>query len=269
MRGQPTAQHSSPLSSPLEPEVASARTGPLDTTLLVETPEHVALRYQLAGPARRAVAYSLDLLLRVLILMLVSWIVVLTSIASGFDWFGFESGALLLVFFLLEWGYFVFFETIWGGSSPGKRALRLRTIHQDGRNLSLRESVLRNLLRAADLLPFLYAIGVVVMSLDPHFRRLGDLAAGTVVVSEARHQLEQRTVSAPKEDIPELPPRPRLSAQEKAALGLFCRRLPQLSQARAEELADIVAPVFRQRFHVPDAPSVLLLQILHIRSGRS
>jgi uncharacterized RDD family membrane protein YckC len=138
----------------------------LDTTLELETPEHIAFRYQLAGPARRAAAYVVDLIVRGAILFLMALVILSTSSVASQDLAGFETGALLLVFFGLEWGYFVAFEVLSAGASPGKRAFQLRVVHQDGRPITLSDSILRNLLRAADLLPMFYAVGVVSMMFD-------------------------------------------------------------------------------------------------------
>lgn len=238
---------------------------PLDTTLVLETPEHIGFRYQLAGAGRRSAAYLVDLVVRGLILFVVTIVAALSSATWVKGLGGLEIGVMLVLFFALEWGYFVVFEVLFNGSSPGKRAFRLRVIHQDGRALSFSESLLRNLLRAADLLPFLYAVGLSVMLFDRHFRRLGDLVAGTVVVFEPRTTLRSEKVPSMRDDVAGLPARPRLSADERAALALFHRRLPYLSRARAAELADIVAPVFRQRFGVEDADSTRLLEALYQR----
>src|SRR5690606_29227815 len=129
--------------------------------------------------------------------------------------------------------------------------------------------ILRNLLRAADLLPTGYALGVVTMCFDSRFRRLGDLAAGTVVVSEPRTRLATTRTSSAHVEIAGLVQRPRLSAEERAALALFARRRPHLSPARVEELAALLAPSMRRRFGVPEAPDVALLEALHPRSSLS
>ncbi len=238
----------------------------LDTTLELETPEHIAFRYQLAGPARRAAAYVVDLLVRGLILFVAALVILLTSEATSRDLAGFEAGAMLLLFFALEWGYFVVFDVLADGASPGKKAFQLRVVHQDGRPITLPDSILRNLLRAADLLPMFYAIGVVSMMLDKKFRRLGDFVAQTVVVYEPVSKLANQKDSEVNLDIPGLPARPALSAEERNALALFHRRLPYISEARALELADLIAPKFIERFGLAKVDSLELLVTLYRRS---
>lgn len=238
---------------------------PLDTTLILETPEHIGFRHQLAGPGRRSAAYLVDLVVRGLVLLVVGMFAALSSASWVTGFGGLEVGVLLVLFFAMEWGYFVLFEVLFAGASPGKRAFRLRVIHQEGRPLSFAESLLRNLLRAADLLPLLYAVGLSVMMFDPRFRRLGDLVAGTVVVYEPRIKLASPGRPGNSADVPGLPARPRLSAEERAALALFHRRLPYLSRARAEELAELLAPTFRRRYGL-NASSVDLLEALYARA---
>ena len=239
---------------------------PLDTTLEVETPEHIAFRYQLAGPAQRAVAYGVDLLIRGAILLLFA---LLLMAFSGRDSVseGIGMGAYLVLFFLMEWGYFVFFEYFRAGQSPGKRAMKLRVVHQNGRPASLGDCVLRNFLRAADLLPTFYGIGFATMIFDRQFRRLGDMVAQTIVIAEP--SVRGVTVSKKSQiiDIEGLPARPALSVEERDAIALFCRRRETLSEARAVELAEMLAPQLIQRFDLEKVPPVLLLEALHQRGG--
>jgi uncharacterized RDD family membrane protein YckC len=94
------------------------------------------------------------------------------------------SSGTLLSLFLIEWGYFVAFEAGWNGTTPGKRALKLRVVKVGGYPLSFMDAVLRNLLRTADFLPVGYLLGLVAMTWDGRFARLGDRAAGTMVVIE-------------------------------------------------------------------------------------
>lgn len=239
----------------------------LDTTLSIETPERVVFSYQLAGPAFRTAAYLLDFLVRATFVVLLALGLSIGSLATG-RLHGVEAGLILVVFFTLEWGYFVVFELLLGGASPGKRVLGLRVIHESGRPLTASESILRNLLRAADLLPFFYAVGLVTMCADHNFRRLGDLVAGTVVVREPRLRLRGQRTRMVHRDVPSLPQRPRLSREELAALALFERRAAQLGRSRAAELAEILAPKLRARYGLPSANGVDLLLALLTRASR-
>ena len=107
----------------------------LDTSAMVETPELIEFSYPLAGPAHRALAYLIDLAIRAAVLVVVGIIVVVAQFHVGLD--GFSTGALLVFYFALDWFYFVLFETLWSGRSPGKRALNLRVVGQDGRSLTV------------------------------------------------------------------------------------------------------------------------------------
>ena len=214
----------------------------LDTTAGVETPEHVRFEYRIAGPARRGFAWLVDTLTRL--------VVVGGFMMLGGGGFGMSTGALLVIAFLVEWGWFVGFETLWSGRSPGKRLLGLRVVRESGHPITFSDSVLRNLLRAADFLPFFYALGVMVSGLDPRFRRLGDLVAGTMVVTEERGVIAAAAALEPPPTVDELaalPHRPPLDADELDALELFVRRLGTLNPLREDELAEIVAPVFAER----------------------
>ena len=239
----------------------------LDTTLSIETPERVIFSHQLAGPAVRTAAYLLDLLIRCLFVVAVVLSLSIGAMATG-ELYGFETGLILVLFFTLEWGYFVVFDLLLSGSSPGKRALGLRVIHESGRPLTPSESILRNLLRAADILPLFYAIGISTMCLDRKFRRLGDLVAGTVVVREPRVRFRKGQTNIGAHEVFGRPERPALTREEISALSLFERRASQLGRGRAAELAEILAPLLRARFGVPRADGVDLLLGLLKRASR-
>jgi uncharacterized RDD family membrane protein YckC len=235
---------------------------PLDNTTEVETPEHVRFRYRVAGPVRRMLAYLIDLVLRGLVVLALGLVL---AIALGSpDAVG---GVLLIAAFLLEWGYYVFFETTGDGRSPGKRALSLRVVKEGGFPISFMDSVLRNLMRGADFLPFGYVIGLFVMAGDSRFRRLGDRVAGTLVVVEERSRVAAPLTITPPPTAAELegfPQRPPLSASERETLELYLRRV-DLTAARREELAQIIAPALAQRIGVTVKDPVRFLALLHHR----
>jgi uncharacterized RDD family membrane protein YckC len=160
-----------------------------DEQLKIDTPENVAFNYQVAGIGSRFLAALVDTTL-ILVLQAISNLalfLIANSISpQGFDW---ESGSLAwivaifgLVAFAFLWGYYVFFEMLWNGQSPGKRWARLRVIRTDGTPITLTESIVRNLVRLIDFMPAYYGIGIVTMFLNDQSRRLGDLAGGTLVV---------------------------------------------------------------------------------------
>lgn len=159
----------------------------LPDSLSIETPENVALEYTLAGIGSRFLAASVDTLIILALLLLVNLVLVLAmglvpgagEVASGWVLAG-----LGLVSFAIFWGYYIFFEVLWNGQTPGKRWQRLRVIRRDGTPAGALEIIIRNLVRLVDFIPANYALGVVVMFIDSQSRRLGDLAAGTLVVRD-------------------------------------------------------------------------------------
>ncbi len=239
---------------------------PLDTTADVETPEHIRFRYRVAGPSKRAVAYGIDTLVRLTIAVPILMLGALGDVVGGE---GFGMGVLFVFLFALEWGYFVVLETLMGGQSLGKRALGLRVVKQGGFPLSFGDSVLRNLLRAADLLPGMYAIGVVVMSVDPYFRRLGDMVAGTLVVSEIPSKVANPLEISPpplEKELARIPQRPPVSPAEIEAIELLLRRIGQLSHAREEELAGMIAPIIAHRMRARYRDPVRFLALVYHRA---
>ena len=151
--------------------------------LVVATPELVAFQYQLAGLGTRFLAQAIDvcLLLATLIevILLAVLISQLTSNTIAATTVGVAAG------FLIVLGYFLVLELIWAGQTPGKRALRIRVVGMRGEPVTSGQVVIRNLVRIVDFLPFYYALGVITMFANGQGRRLGDLAAGTLVVRES------------------------------------------------------------------------------------
>jgi uncharacterized RDD family membrane protein YckC len=243
---------------------------PIDTTAEIETPEHLRFHYPIAGPARRAIAYLIDLVLCVFLLSIFAIFAVMGGIGVG-DAVGEASlGLLLLVKFLFDWCYFVLFEMVWNGRSPGKRALDLRVVTVHGHPLRLADSFLRNLLRAADMLPWGYAVGGVVAARDARFRRLGDMVAGTMVIVEERRAVAaQVRIEPPPTDkeLRSIPQRLPLSGDELEAIDLFLRRKDKLGPAREEELASMVAPIFAKRMGVRYKDATRFLMLLHFRAN--
>jgi uncharacterized RDD family membrane protein YckC len=224
----------------------------LDTRTDIETPEHVVLSYHLAGPIRRGLAWGIDTLIRGAVLFAVGMV---ASIGSAGDkgLGGFKTGLMLVLAFLLEWVYFVVCDVIMSGRSPGKKALQLRVVSAQGLPVSLGDSLLRNLLRTADFLPFGYVLGAATMMLDGRFRRLGDLVANTLVIYEPRVAYKAPPQLSPPPSKAEqdwLPPHVELSASEREAIELFMLRVAELPPARADELADILALPLAKRLRL-------------------
>lgn len=198
----------------------------LDTARRIATPEGIELALRLAGPVPRAGAWVLDFLLRLAILAVLAMILGTLG--------GFGTGVFLLCWFFLEWLFPAWCEVNWGGATPGKKALDLVVLHDDGTPVRWPAALARNLLRAIDFLPVFYGFGLVAMLLNRDFKRLGDLAAGTIVVyREPKPRGFQVPQAAP------LPPPVPLTLPEQRAILDFAERAQGLTEERAEELATI------------------------------
>ncbi|MFY9853908.1 MAG: RDD family protein [Terracidiphilus sp.] len=231
--------------------------------LNIDTPELVDIQLPLAGIGSRFIALLVDMLI-----WCAGFIVVLILLAiflPGIEAFSRISKqwavALVILFvFLLFWGYFTLFEAFWNGRTPGKRVARIRVIQRTGRAISLFESMARNLVRYVDMQPFpVYAVGVIAIFSTRQHQRLGDLAAGTLVV---RDRVEEaplwgesgaRTFTAPAFDRSAVAPEPqnayslptigiaKLSSNDLEVLeGFFARRLDMSLDTRhmlAERIA--------------------------------
>jgi uncharacterized RDD family membrane protein YckC len=206
----------------------------LDTYREVVTPEGVALHLPVAGPVPRAVAWGIDLAIRLGILVLVGTLLALLGAAG--------QGLYLILTFLIFWAYPILFEVLWDGQTPGKKAMSLRVVNGDGAPVGWLPAITRNLLRTVDMLPFGYAAGLIACLADPHARRLGDMVAGTLVVHNER---ERDAAAAPVNAV--LAPSAGLQPAEQAAVVAFGERAPLLTPARQEELANIVEPLTGSR----------------------
>lgn len=157
----------------------------LELLLTVDTPENIDFNYEIAGLGSRFLAAAID----TLVVSVIQAILILTMlIIAGFDFaeaaLGMIIAGITLVAFGVLWGYYILFELVWRGQSPGKRALKIRVVRTDGSAITLTESIIRNLIRIVDFLPAFYGLGVVTMFVNENARRLGDLAARTLVVYE-------------------------------------------------------------------------------------
>ena len=240
----------------------------LDNTTEVETPERIRFRYRAAGPVRRSFSYLLDFIIRGGILLALSIILMLVTALKTDDMTHAATGVMLVIWFVLEWGYYVAFETLWNGGSPGKRAFGLRVVKEGGFPVGFVDSFLRNLLRAADFLPLGYVVGLTVMVGDSRFRRLGDRVAGTMVVVEDRVRVGESLKLSPPAgpgELEALPTRPPLSADELEALELFLRR-GDLSPPRRLELAEMIAAIFARRMGVLTGDPVRFLAVVYERA---
>ncbi|HVF98569.1 MAG TPA: RDD family protein [Chloroflexia bacterium] len=184
----------------------------MDEQLTISTPEQVAFEYEMAGIGSRFVAALLDhLILAVTLLLIVcaaSTIGVMSLSARDGGAGAFLVLAIMtLITFLIIWGYFVVFETVWNGQTPGKRAGRLRVIRYNGQPIGAGEALVRNLVRLVDFMPGFYGVGLLSMFIDKNARRLGDFAAGTIVIREGvQTRLNDVRVNRPAPEQPSYAP---------------------------------------------------------------
>jgi len=201
---------------------------PLDTRYTLETPEGIDLSLRPAGLVVRVLAFGIDLLIRGALLG------VLLLLLGGLGQVG--AGLSTLLLFLVSWCYMVLFEVLNQGRSPGKLLMGLQVVHDDATPIGWSASLIRNLLRVVDLLPFGYCLGALSCLQHPAFKRLGDLAAGTLVTYRERPSSQPALPAAD----PIILPFALTLAEQRAILGL-AERQGRLSSYRARELAAMLA----------------------------
>lgn len=240
----------------------------LDRRVQIETPEQTIVSYTVAGIGSRAAAAVVDYLLIGLATIGISVIFMEIAAAIG----GHASAATklsgawalaisALLIFALAWGYYVVFEAIWDGQTPGKRWLGIRVVQDGGYSVSFGASAVRNLLRVVDMLPAVYGVGLISVAINKSGKRIGDIAAGTFVVHE---QLAIVTAVAARaaEGAAAVAITSRLSEEEYALLGRFVSRRNQLEPERRSAFAAQLAERFRA--HLTDNGSAATAQLLRL-----
>jgi uncharacterized RDD family membrane protein YckC len=224
-----------------------------DTDLVVATPERVSFDYQVAGLGTRAIAQILDLL-------------ILTGVLAGLYFAAFAVGAAgmntaayliaVLGSFVIVFGYFWTCEAFWSGQTVGKKVFRLRAVGDRGEPMTFVQAGIRNVVRLVDFLPYAYGVGVVVLFVNGKGKRLGDLAAGTIVVKDSDHVMlwqlpGGRPTAANPVATPSMPAPPTAP---------FAPATPAEMQLRAldPELRRFVTSYARRR---PDLPLYLRAQL--------
>ena len=229
-----------------------------EETLIIETPEHVELQFALASVGNRFLACVVDHTLQLLAITIVSTFTynlsagarrygsrVISGVEEGNLWM---MAALVLVMFVIFFGYFTFFETLWNGQTPGKRWLKLRVIQEDGRPIGFFAAFSRNMLRLADMIPPpFYSLGVVSIFASARSKRLGDFVANTVVIKE-------RSAEAPKFE----------EVFTSEVLDTAMRRVAQAVDFRGDLRAvtdtdmQVVESFLRRRYDIPEQPRAWL-----------
>jgi uncharacterized RDD family membrane protein YckC len=219
-----------------------------EETLVIETPERVPLHFALASIGNRFLACAVDHALQILtIAVIVIAFTLIGNLASLGDqlveapkW---VKAVLIILVFLILSSYFVFFEWVWNGQTPGKRWLKLRVIREDGRPITFWEAAVRNLLRTFDMMPApFYSIGLISVFINERDQRVGDMIAGTVVVRE-------REAEAPTFDQVFAAPVSDSALRRSFKPAQFTADLSPLTQAEIE----VVEAFLRRRWDLHDA----------------
>jgi uncharacterized RDD family membrane protein YckC len=226
----------------------------VDRTLEVRTPESIAFSYELAGLGSRFLAIVVDQAIQLAVLAaifigLFTWALRLprqtvppADVKLGASIF---IALVVLIVFVVLFGYFIVFEAVWNGQTPGKKLLGIRVVRDGGYPIDFGASMIRNLIRVGEQLVGYYAIAAISALISPENKRLGDLAAGTIVVRDAglaqprdlRERLEDRAYA----------PTAYLSGDERALVRRFLERRDALGESRRRELAWDLASRFRKR----------------------
>ena len=236
----------------------------------IVTPENVSVTYQLSGIGSRFLALVLDMILQAiasaaLILvaffavmrMAINWVQVEKAVRAQSGW---VFAGMMIGLFLIAWGYFIFFETIWNGQTPGKRLLRLRVVREGGQPIDLACAATRNLMRYLDFLPAFYTVGLISIFLSPRYKRLGDYAAGTIVVKERSPRLVQITPRTEPRHAPSSASAfgaisiDALSPGDLAAIRRFAERREKLPLEAQEQIARTLAAPIMARLGLAPPP---------------
>lgn len=231
--------------------------------LKIDTPENVTFDYAISGIGSRFLAALVDalllgivegIILGALIFILVQFESVLNETAQ--NWI---IGGFLFVAFIFFYAYHSFFEILWNGQTPGKRLTGIRVIRLDGTPVAAAEILIRNFVRIADFLPFAYGVGVISMFVNPSSRRLGDLAAGTVVIHDkkpaALTDLSAARVQVGQNALAHLPEGLAVETIEPKDLNLieeFLSRRENFSNRQA--LAAHIFQSLKQKYHLDVSP---------------
>jgi uncharacterized RDD family membrane protein YckC len=254
--------------------------------LSIDTPELVAIHMPLAGIGSRFIALLVDFVI---------WGIGIGVVMSIFAYFlpsltafnrmsaQWATALYLFLIFLFNWGYFTLFEAFNNGRTPGKRIARIRVIQRSGRAIGLFESMARNFIRYIDMCPWVvpYAVGVIAIFVSRDHQRLGDLAAGTLVV---RDRIEEAPISteatrtftanifAPAIPTPEphagfsLPDHgvAKLSASDLQVLESFFSRRLDMPLATRELLAQRIAAAIQAKSGLEPPPGASIETFLEI-----
>ncbi len=233
-----------------------------DADYAVLTPERITLQYDVAGIGSRSAAALIDTAIQVATIALLTVVIALLGRLVGVSALALDApdagtlpfAVLLAVFvvcvFAILFGYYVLFEIVWNGQTPGKRVLGLRVLRENGYPLRPGDATVRNLVRIVDGPPFGAVVGLTVMLFNKQARRLGDFAAGTIVVREGtRRGVAALTAPAPPAaDAPDGATGPLLSPADATLVRDFLVRRERLDPGARHRLAERLADALAARY---------------------
>jgi uncharacterized RDD family membrane protein YckC len=274
----------------------------IDNYWEITTPENISFQYRIGGPFRRLIAFGSDVLLTQvlywIVIVLTVWLFSMFAGLTGVVGSGITDliGAIFVLVagvgsFVVTWFYGAFAETYFNGQTLGKRWMSLRVLSVDGKSVDGSQAVLRNFFRAIDVLPtvpfallfgereeefnFFFAptfvVALILMTINRRFRRVGDLVAGTVVVSEdSQHQIQLsvlENLDAVRRLAVLIPNDFAFSRTFLLALAAYVNRRSRLSQDRVREIASRLAPQMIGKLRLPpNTDHDLLLCALYYRA---
>ncbi len=242
---------------------------PLDTSARIVTPERIVLEFPIAGPARRLCAYLLDQLAMLGFMLTAAFAIVIMTGSAGL---GAGTGLLLAGYFAIVWGYGIVCEGFLNGQTLGKRALGLRVLSEQGAPITVAQAVLRNVIGTVDgPASFLGLLGLSSMTVSRRFQRLGDLAAGTMVVVEGRGDgriFRPQFDRALERMIERLPERIEGSSRLGQVLADYAAERDRFLPPRRREMAAPLAEKLIARYHLPpDSDPDAVLRAVYLRSS--
>ncbi len=237
----------------------------VDTRVVVETPEGVDFQFVIAGPGSRAWAWAVDMLLKgaMVALLYAAAALLMIWFNAGDQTSGrvdgstgnMAEGVLLIGLFVMDWFYGSFFEAWMNGQTPGKKFSGLRVVRTNGTPIDVTSAIGRNFLRAVDMLPFLYTIGLISMLVTRRMQRLGDLVFDTMVVDEQREWISRTGGLVSQSELLTRAECPRRYNVPERTLSVIERLFEPdriISEARREEIARPLSEALRHRLGYQD-----------------
>ena len=230
-----------------------------DDKIEVITPERVELNFPISSLGSRFVAALVDIIIIILINIIITFIFIPVSgsLSSDNDYlYSLIIGFELLLRFVLSFGYYIYFEYIWNGQTPGKRILNIRVMRYSGLPMNFSSSAIRNLMRIVDFVLFASAIGFLILFLSKLSQRPGDFAAGTIVVHDRNITLDdldlylKSSQNESKNNAPLDGRFDKLSDEDARLIEMFINRRSQMDVSQRREMAEKIANGIRGKLNL-------------------